>query len=183
VSLECWACVTLVVGEGCNELILLRLAQKIVCSSHQIYMTWLLRRSVRKHRVRIVTVGFILVLLVQRVSGWVCFGISWLWFRRLLVLLVLACRRVDLTTAGSCVSGCSWWPPLLPCRRVAPASLVAPWTRREFGLVGLGKCHRSQTRVDKPCSPGQRLSRLYLSLALSRTVPLGSCSDRAESQG
>jgi len=43
-----------------------------------------------------VTVGFILVLLVQRVYGWAGLGISLLWFRLLLVLLVLACRRVDL---------------------------------------------------------------------------------------
>jgi len=74
----------------CNELILLvcsRLAQKIVCSSHPIY------RSVRKHRVRMATVGFILVLLMQRVYGWVGLGISLLWFHRLLMFLVLACRR------------------------------------------------------------------------------------------
>jgi len=44
------------------------------------------RRSVRKQGVRMVTVGFILVVLVQRVCGWAGFGISWLWFRRLLPL-------------------------------------------------------------------------------------------------
>jgi len=80
-------------------------AQKIVCSSHQIYMTWLPRRSVRKQRVQMVTVGFILVVFVQRVCGWAGFGISLLWFRRLLVLLFLACRRFDSTSAGFCVLG------------------------------------------------------------------------------
>jgi len=52
-----------------------------------------------------VTVGFILVVLVQRVCGWAGFGISWLWFRRLLALLFLAPRRVDLASTGSWVSG------------------------------------------------------------------------------
>jgi len=127
-------------------------------------MTRLPGRLVRKHKVRMVTVGFILVVLVQWVCGWAGFGISLLWFRRLLVLLVLACRRVDSTSASS---GRSLWPPLFACRRAASGSLVTPWTRREFGLVGLGKRHRSQTRVNKPCSPGQRLSRQYLSLDLS----------------
>jgi len=65
-----------------------------------------------------VTVGFIVVLLIQRVGGWSGLGISSLWFHRLLRLLVLACRRVA-----------SWL-------------LVASWTRREFGLAGLGKRHR-----------------------------------------
>jgi len=37
---------------------------------------------VRKQSVQMVTVGFILVVLVQRVCGWAGFGISWLWFRR-----------------------------------------------------------------------------------------------------
>jgi len=52
-----------------------------------------------------VTVGFILVVLVQRVCGWAGCGISLLRLRRLLVLLFLACRRVDSTSSGSCVSG------------------------------------------------------------------------------
>jgi len=52
-----------------------------------------------------VTVGFILVVLVQRVCGWAGLGISLLRFRRLLVLLVLACRHDDSTSAASCVSG------------------------------------------------------------------------------
>jgi len=104
-----------------------------------------------------VTVRFILVVLVQRVCGWAGLGISLLWIRRLLVLLVLACRHVDSTTAGSCASGRSERPFMLACRRAASGSLVAPWARREFGLVGLGKAHRYQTRVNKPCSPGQRL--------------------------
>jgi len=43
-----------------------------------------------KQRVQMVIVGFILVVLVQRVCGWAGFGISWLWFRRLLALLFLA---------------------------------------------------------------------------------------------
>jgi len=111
---------------------------------------------VRKHRIQIVTVGFILVLLIQRVCGWGGPSISSLWFHRLLMFLVLVCRRVDLTTAGSHVSGCSYWLPLLACPRAAAGSLVALWTRREFGLSGLGKRHRSQTRVNKLCSPGQR---------------------------
>jgi len=54
-----------------------------------------------------VTVGFILVLLIQRVCGWAGLGISSIWFHSLLMFLVLAFRRVDMTTAGSCVSGCS----------------------------------------------------------------------------
>jgi len=54
-----------------------------------------------------VTVRFILVLLMQRMCGWADLGISSLWFYWLPMFLVLACRRVDLTTAGSCVSGCS----------------------------------------------------------------------------
>jgi len=64
-----------------------RLAQKIVCSSHPIY------RLVRKPRVRMVTVGFILVLLIQRVYDWAGLGISLLWFHRLLMFLDLACWR------------------------------------------------------------------------------------------
>jgi len=66
-------------------------------------MTWLPLRSVRKHRVRMVAVGFILVLLIQRVCGWAGLGISSLWFHRLLMFLVLACRCADLTTGGSCI--------------------------------------------------------------------------------
>jgi len=63
------------------------------------------RRSVRKQRVQMVTMGFILVVLVQWVCGWAGFGISWLWFRRLLALLFLAPRRVDSASTGSWVSG------------------------------------------------------------------------------
>jgi len=37
-----------------------------------------------------VTVGFILVLLIQRVCGWAGLGISSLWFYWLLMFLVLA---------------------------------------------------------------------------------------------
>jgi len=51
------------------------------------------------------TLGFTLVVLVQRLCGWAGFGISLLWLRRLLVLLFLACRRVDSSSAGSCASG------------------------------------------------------------------------------
>jgi len=73
-----------------------------------------------------VTMGCILVLLIQRVYGWAGLGIFLRWFHRLLMFFVLACLRVDSTTG----------------------SLVAPWTRREIGLAGLGKRHRSQTRVN-----------------------------------
>jgi len=48
----------------CNELI-----------SQKIFMMWLPCRSVRKHSVLIVTVGFILVVLVQQVCGWAGLGI------------------------------------------------------------------------------------------------------------
>jgi len=50
-----------------------------------------------------VTVGFIIVVLVQRVCGWAGFGISWLRFRWLLALLFLAPLRVDSASAGSWV--------------------------------------------------------------------------------
>jgi len=63
------------------------------------------RRSVRKQSVQMVTVGFILVVLVQRVCGYAGFCISLFWFRRLLVLLLLASRRVDSSSSGSWVSG------------------------------------------------------------------------------
>jgi len=53
-----------------------RLAQKIVCLSHQNLFDVIARRSVRKQRVQMVTVEFILVVLVQRVCGWAGFGIS-----------------------------------------------------------------------------------------------------------
>jgi len=43
---------------------------------------------VRKHRVRIITVGFILVLLIQLVCGWAGIGISSRSFHRLLMFLV-----------------------------------------------------------------------------------------------
>jgi len=79
-----------------------------------------------------VTVGFILVVLVQRVCGWAGFGISLLWLRRLLVLLFLACRRVDSTSAGSNVSG----------RSSGRLGLLADALPRD-------RSHRSQTRVNK----------------------------------
>jgi len=64
---------------------------------------------------------------------------------------------------------------MLACRRAASGSLVAPWTRREFSLAGLGKRQRSQNRVNKPCSPGQRTAQIALTVkANARKLP--SCS-------
>jgi len=104
----------------------------------------------------------IFVLLIPA-GGWLggfSVGSRWLQW-----LLVLARRRVD--------SRCSWClSPLLARRRVVSRLFFAPWTRREIGFAGLGKRHRSQTRVNRglsrqwppvPCSVPDGPTRVSLS--------------------
>jgi len=96
--------------------------------------------------------------------------------------------------SAGCWCSYSWpvdaltWRPLAPVSRDAHSSRLCSLadalprgrlSRLGLCLAGLGERHRSQTRVNNPCSSGQRLLRQYLSLGLSRRVPLGSCSYRA----
>jgi len=139
---------------------LVRLAQKIVCSSHHIYMTW---RPYWKLRTQRITVGlFSFYLLQRRVARLVsvscradsngcCFGSSW-----------LVDGLTPWSLSPSCISGCSLCPsPLLARRRVDSRPLVAPWTRREIGLAVLGSVTVLRLEEQVLCSPGQRLSRQW----------------------
>jgi len=59
------------------------------------------RRSVRKHGIQGISVGLLFVLLITAVGSSVGIGVVPSWFQWLLILLVLACRRVESVIADS----------------------------------------------------------------------------------
>jgi len=139
-------------------------------------MTWLPRRSVRKHRVQRVTVGLFSFYLLQRVGGSVGLGVASSWLQWLLMLFISARRCVDSVIADLPVSRDARGIPRL-------CSLSDALTRGRLSRLGLAE--RSALQVKGSVTAlrlgwtGALLSRATL-FATMTTCPL-LCPGRSHS--
>jgi len=103
-----------------------------------LYMTGLPCRSVRKHRIKRITVALFSFYLLQRVGGSVGLGVVSRWFQWLLILVVLARRRDDSVIADSFLNLGMLVVPL------ASARSPARWLE--------AACRALDTQKNRPCA-------------------------------